>query len=374
MPSFVGRAAELNFLRASLDEAASGLPRTVVLDGPGGSGKSALLHAFTSMLANSSVLAASGEEEESFLRFGLLNQLLGSRASTWADPFAAGGHLLDALDQRDARSPTVLAIDDAHLADSDSITAISFALRRLHADPVMAVIVTRDPSLLPPGMLRLADSADGILHLPGLGVDDVVELASSRGHDGLSRQAAERLRMHTGGNPLHLRALMDDLDSEALRTATLPAPRSYGQLVLRTLAALGAEARQLARALTVLPDGSPLPLVCGVAGLGDAETAADALTRASLVTCEFADDGWRLSFAHPMVRASVAEDLGLLDRKQLHTRAAELLPPTRGCCTGSQQPARLTSAWRMPSPITPPGVRRRATRAPRRISTSRPAH
>jgi len=330
MPSFVGRAAELGFLRARLDEAASGLPRTVVLEGPGGSGKSALLHAFTSMLDKGAVLAASGEEEESFLSFGLLNQLLGSRASTWADPFAAGGHLLDALDQRDTRSPTVLAIDDAHLADSDSLTAISFALRRLHADPVLAVIVTRDPSLLPAGLLRLADSGDGMLHLPGLGVDEVVELASSRGHDGLSRQAAEHLRRHTGGNALYLRALMDDLGSEALRASTLPAPRSYGQLVLRTLAAQTEPARQLARALTVLPDGSPLSLVAGVAGLGDAETAVDALTRASLVACHYADDGWRLSFAHPMVRASVAEDLGPLDRKRLHTRAAELLPSDEG--------------------------------------------
>jgi len=330
MPSFVGRAAELGFLRAKLDDATSGLPRTVVLDGPGGSGKSALLHAFTSMLDQGVVLTASGEEEESLLRFGLLNQLLGTRSSTWTDPFAAGGHLLDALDQRDTMAPTVLAIDDAHLADSDSLSAISFALRRLQADLVLAVIVTRDPSLLPAGLLRLADSGDGILHLQGLSVDEVAELASSRGHEGLSVQAAERLRQHTGGNALHLRTLMDDLDSEALRATTLPAPRSYGQLVLRTLAAQTEEAQRLARALTVLPDGSPLSLVSGVAGLSGAESAVDALTRTSLVTCEYADDGWRLSFAHPMIRASVAEDLGPLDRKQLHTRAAELLPPEEG--------------------------------------------
>ena len=325
MPGFVGRAAELAYLRARLTETASGLPRTVILEGPGGSGKSALLQAFAATLDRASVLSASGEEEESFLRFGVLNQLLGSRSDDWSDPFAAGAHLLDALDQRHAKTPTVLVIDHAHLADSDSLTAVSFALRRLQADPVLTLIATGEPERLPAGLLRLADSEDGRLRLPGLTVDEVVQLAATRGHDGLSQRAAERLRQHTGGNALHLRALMDDLSSETLRASgSLPAPRSYAQLVRGTLAAQSPQAQRLARALTIVPDGSPLSLVSQVAEVGSAEQEVDALTRAHLLDCEYADDGWRLSFAHPLVRAAVAEDVGPLDRKHLHIRAAGL--------------------------------------------------
>ncbi len=328
MSRFVGRSVELGLLHAKLSEAAAGLPRTVLLQGEGGSGKSALLHEFTATLDPASVLSASGEESESFLRFGVVNQLLGSVSSTWTNPFTAGGDLLDALDRRDGHEPVVLALDDAHLADNDSLVAVSFALRRLHADPVLAVIGTRDPDTLPAGMIRLADACEGLLQLQGLGVDEVVELAADRGHPGLSRQAAQRLRQHTSGNPLHLRALFDDLDSETLSAPTLPAPRSYAQHILRALGSQSDEAQRLARALTVLGDNAPLSLVAAVADLADATAATDALTRAGLVHCDYAEDGWRLRFAHPMIRAALAEDLGPLDRKHLHSRAAQLLPTT----------------------------------------------
>jgi hypothetical protein len=133
MPTFVGRSAELGLLRARLDEAAAGRPRTVVLEGTAGVGKSALVHAFSSSLDPASVLSASGDEAETFLPFGALMQLLGSRSATWPDPFAAGRHVLEILDQRHRDQPTVFVVDDAHLADTQSLTALTFALRRLQA-------------------------------------------------------------------------------------------------------------------------------------------------------------------------------------------------------------------------------------------------
>jgi predicted ATPase len=158
MPTFVGRSAELGLLQARFAEAAAGRPRTVVLEGPAGVGKSALLHAFVGSLDPATVLAASGDEAETFLQFGALRQLLGSRSGTWPDPFAAGGHVLEILDQRHREQPTVFVIDDAHLADTASLTALTFALRRLQADRVLAVFVVRDTDVarIPAGLLRLA--------------------------------------------------------------------------------------------------------------------------------------------------------------------------------------------------------------------------
>ena len=46
MPFFVGRAAELDWLDDRLSSAVSGMPSTVVIDGPPGIGKSALVSTF----------------------------------------------------------------------------------------------------------------------------------------------------------------------------------------------------------------------------------------------------------------------------------------------------------------------------------------
>lgn len=324
MGSFVGRTAELAFLRSRLTEVESGLPRTVVLEAPGGTGKSTLLQAFLSDLDPAGVLKGSGEEGETELAYGVLDQLLGlrSNAAAWPDPFTAGARLLEQVDDRPL---TVFVIDDAHLADAESLSALTFALRRLQADRVLAVLATRDAELLPASLLKLADSEDGRLRLPGLGVDDVADLAAQRGHAGLPRHAAERLRQHTGGNPLHLRTLLDDLSAaELLTTGPLPAPRSFGQLVLRTLETVSGEAAALARAAAVLPDGSALVLVADTAEVSAPESALDELTRANLLTCSYADDGWQVAFAHPLVRAAVHDGLGPLERRRLHLRAADL--------------------------------------------------
>ena len=160
MPTFVGRSAELGLLRARHDEAAAGRPRTVVLEGTAGVGKSALVNAFSSSLDPASVLSASGDEAETFLPFGALMQLLGSRSATWPDPFAAGRHVLEILDQRHRDQPTVFVVDDAHLADTPSLTALTFALRRLQADRVLA-LVTRAGHRDRPGPVRSAAARRG---------------------------------------------------------------------------------------------------------------------------------------------------------------------------------------------------------------------
>lgn len=324
MVSFVGRTAELAFLRSRMAEVESGLPRTVTVEAPGGAGKSALIQAFLAGLDPGVVLRASGADGETELAYGVLDQLVGRRSTktSWPDPFTAGARLLAEVDDRQL---TIFVVDDAHLADPESLSALAFALRRLQADRVLTLLATRDAALLPAGLLKLTDSEDGRLRLPGLAVGEVTALAAGRGHDGLSRQAAERLRQHTGGNPLHLRTLLDDLSEDDLKgTGPLPAPRSLGQLVVRTLASLTNEAAAMARATAVLPDGTDLALVAAIAEVVPPEGPVDELTRANLLSLR-ADSGWRLSFAHPLVRAAVYDDLGLLERQRLHRRAAGLV-------------------------------------------------
>lgn len=328
MPTFVGRRPELDRLRDRAAEAGSSRPQTVVVEGSAGIGKSALLSAFAETLLPAQLLTASGDEDERFLPFGLLHQLTGGPLRSWDDPFVAGGELLELLDRRTAQ-PTVFVIDDAHLADSASMTALTFAFRRLRADKVLALVAALEDDIarIPRGLLRLADAQENRLRLSGLTDGDVVELGRSHGHPALSARTAARLRRHTGGNPLYLRALLEESADGALTSgsARLPAPQSFAHLVLGSLGALSPEAQALLRAAAVLADGSPMSVVVDVAEVEEVGDAFEELGRSSVARCRREEPGWTVAFLHPLVKAVVYDDLGPSARAELHGRAARRL-------------------------------------------------
>jgi hypothetical protein len=109
----------------------------------------------------------------------------------------------------------VLVIDDAQWADVDSLRAVLFALRRLSSSRVLTLLVERDEDTtrLPDGLRRLASGTTGrSLALDALGSGEIRTLAAAFGVDGLTVRTAQRLRDHTGGNPLYVRALLSEPD------------------------------------------------------------------------------------------------------------------------------------------------------------------
>lgn len=245
---FVGRTAELAELDRQLELAEGGHERLVLLAGPAGIGKTALIRRRLSAWGTRAYPAlASGDPDEEALAGGLLSQLARPEvqaaadvtallAEGGADPLSAGMALLAFLHKMARTTTLIVVIDDAQWGDELSLKALSFALRRLSADPVLCVIASRPEGLLrlPPGITRLVDDHGVRLDLGGLQDDEVAELAELAGAGRLPARFAQRLRDHTAGVPLHLRELLHDLPGEALRTpgVTLPAPRSLETLVL----------------------------------------------------------------------------------------------------------------------------------------------
>ena len=272
MVSFVGRQPELALLRARLADAVAGAPQIVQVQGPPGIGKTALLEHFLRHPGTPEppvVVRGSGEETEELLAYGIVDQLARSAGrdggtlsgEPGSDPVSVGTRLLDFVDQLDRGSGVVLVVDEAHWADRPSLQAITFALRRLVADRVLAVIALRDDRAadIPEGLRRLIGGPQGtVLRLRGLDELDLHDLAESMGIRALGSHNARRLRYGTQGNPLHAKALLEEFPPSEWGVERpdddrpLPPPRSFRRLVQDRYAACSAAAQRLVEAVAVL--------------------------------------------------------------------------------------------------------------------------
>lgn len=325
---FVGRRAELGCLRAQRDAAADGRPALVAVEAAAGFGKTALLQAFGPELAGWRCLEVGGDEAEARLPFGLLNRLAPA-APARTDPFAAGADFLHLLGDLQENGPVALVVDDVHWVDQPSLLALTFALRRLYADRVLAVLSLRpeDSGRLPSGLLRLVADRGSRVELAGLTSEEICDLATALGHDQPTPRVAARLRQHTGGSPLHVSALLAEAGpgSLARARARLPASRSFAAQVRATLDARPPPCRQLVEAAAVLGACTDLTLAGEVAQVADAVAALQDAMATGLV--EAAEDlqGWTLTFRHPVVRSAVLSTLGPAAQAALHRRASEVV-------------------------------------------------
>jgi hypothetical protein len=335
---FVGRVGELDDLRTCAARALAGQPQLVLVEGVPGIGKTSMLAEFAATLHGWNTLVVSGYEDERRLPYGLLSRLvIPGRPEGWAlaqaagqdgiDPFAVGAELVQLLGDIEQSGPVVLVVDDAPWVDSQSLRALTFALRRLRAERVLVVLTIRssDMSALPPGLLHYGQDHATHIRMTGLGTDEVRELFGQFGLGFLSRRAADRLREHTAGSPLHLRALFHELPVEELRQSRgpLPAPSSFGSLVLAALAGCSEPTRRLLMAASVLGLESPLPQAASVGEVAEPLQALEDATHTKLVDARRDGDGWVMAFRHPLIRSAVYDDLGPSTRSTLHARAAE---------------------------------------------------
>lgn len=338
---FVGRVPELATVVGQVEQARAASPAVVVVEGPPGMGKTTLVQRVFEGAPDLQVMTAAAEEWEARLPGGVATQLLAAAdeprdplrprlAEAALDPYALGVELLEVLGRRQEQGPVAVVVDDAQWADTLSVQGLAFALRRLRTDQVVAVFAARDGSPgLPDGLRRLAGGERGVsLRLGGLTPAELSELATAVTGRPLSRRAAEHLRAHTGGNPLHARALLEELGEEGLEGAgtILPAPRSFATVVVDRLAGCSPDTVNLVQAAAVMGQRSPLSAATAVAGVADPAAALDEAVAAQLL--ELCPPR-QVAFVHPLVRAAVYHDLGPSRRSALHARAAAALdgPP-----------------------------------------------
>jgi DNA-binding CsgD family transcriptional regulator len=327
---FVGRQGELRILAERFALAATGHPQVVYVEGEAGAGKSTLLSRFVGSLSDGVVIEVGGDEAETLLPYGVLDQLEpGTSTKPGTDPMAVGAQLLDLFDRLQVDDQVVvLAIDDLQWADRPSMRALLFALRRLRADKVLTIVSARIDGLTDAGWARFVggDSRVTRIRLGGLSSGDLTELANALGLGALSQTGATRLASHTEGNALYCRALLDEIGVAELGAAGdggLPAPRQLSAVILARMAVLPAETQGLLAAASVLGQHAPMSMIASLAQLTDAQGELDAAITAGLLSERGAPG--ELTFTHPLYRAAIYADLSPTRRRELHARAAELV-------------------------------------------------
>ncbi len=360
------REPELAALSELVDGACAGDGHAVVIAGPPGIGKTALLEAVTELAPQRGmrVLAARGVELERDYPFGVVRQLfeppiasmppaergplfegaagiaatlLGAQSPAGAAPPAGelfallhGLHWLTA--GLAAAGPLLLAIDDAHWADGPSLRFAHYLARRLDELPVLLVLTAR--STAPEAPVPLVEAIGSEPGASTIRPEPLSTTASAAVLRELFATEPDREFVRAShdasrGNPFLLTELARALEADgrapdraACARIRDVRPEAIARNALVRLGQLGPAAQRVARAVATLGDDAAIRHVAALAALPD-DDAADAIDH--LVAAGILAGGRTVRYLHPLTRAVVYDDLGQAGRARLHKRAAAML-------------------------------------------------
>jgi DNA-binding CsgD family transcriptional regulator/tetratricopeptide (TPR) repeat protein len=363
------REGELGRIDALLALAQADSGGMLLITGPAGIGKSALLGVARerALLAGMRVLSGRGRELEGGFSFGVARQLFepllahaegmnrdvllagaAGRALTaledeaGAAPPAAGGdpafavvHGLYWLAVNASRAaPVLMAIDDVQWADQASLRFLLYLADRLVGLPIALALTWRTGEAEEPAtadcLARLEQIAAGSVVSPGgLSQEAVGALLAGAFGTAPGDRFARSCHAVTGGNPFLVRELIETLRADGIGPGDAGAdqlaglgPRSVAREVALRIARLGPTAAELARAVAILGDEASLRHAAALAGAGLADAAASADRLAGIGVFE---PGTPLRFVHSLVRTAVHDEIPPAERGLRHAEAARLL-------------------------------------------------
>jgi DNA-binding CsgD family transcriptional regulator len=364
------RERETEALELALEHAHAGDGGVVVLLGPAGIGKSRLIAAAADLAwaRDLELLAAAGAEPEREFPFGVALQLfervvrqasaaqrarLLNGAAGLAEPLLGGDPtavsgtsarlfplvhgLFWLMSNLAERRPLVVAVDDLHWCDQESLRFLLYVAQRISALRALLVVSARPGEQATAEGLReqlIEHPQARVLRLAPLTHAAVRSVSETELGFAVGDEFVAACARVTGGNPFFLRELLAALQSDGIEARTADpervlglAPDALTQRLLVRVMRLAEPAPSVARALAVLGERPSLAHAARLAGVDPsaASEAADALARAEILDRSLLHSGGPASFIHPIVRAAIYHDQSAAERARAHAEAAQLL-------------------------------------------------
>jgi DNA-binding CsgD family transcriptional regulator len=337
--TLLGRRSECEALDHLLTDVVSGASRVAILRGDAGVGKSELLRYLSQRVAGWRVATAVGVESEMELAYSGLHQLCGplldhldrlpapqreALATVFGlgvgaapDRFLVGLATLSLLADAAEQQPLVCIVDDAQWLDQASAQILAFMARRLLAERIALVCAARTGI----GDDVLAGLPELSIH--GLGDSDARALLLDNVYGPLDAAVCDQIVSESHGNPLALLELprtwraTDLAGGFGLPSSQLVAAKIQ-QSYVRRLRPLPSDTQLLVLAAAAEPIGDRLLLHRAAESLGIDMAAASPAADAGLLNV-----GWRVEFAHPLVRSATYRAAAVEDRRRVHLALAE---------------------------------------------------
>ncbi|MDN5858643.1 MAG: AAA family ATPase [Pseudonocardia sp.] len=355
--TLVGRDEHRARLQEVLAAAGTAQPRSVVLRGEPGIGKTRLLEYAESIADGFRVVRVEGSEAEQDIPFAALTMLVGPLLTEFAAlPDAQTAALTAAIDLGPAvrgdrmgvaaatlavlvaaaeAAPLLVTVDDVHLVDDATLEVLAFVLRRLRAERLAVIMTARLEADVSPTVQSWLDQVPTVA-VDGLDLDAARELTAHRGPLPLEMWQA------VGGNPLALLELGGPYaaafrDEPIVLSARLM--RAYG----RRLTALPAVTREALLLLAAAGrTGDVLDLALAARNLSRA--ALEPAEDAGLVVQEPGD----ARFAHPLIRSTVYHSASPAARRAAHRELADAHGDRMAPAAAERQAFHLAAATAIP--------------------------
>jgi len=368
-PRMVGRHSELAALLEAFDDGAGGVPRTVIVRGEAGVGKTRLVQEFLSLVARDPlgetpsggpVLAfgqcvdlgpigapfspvrrvlrdlhaavgtdALREAAGSAAVIASLAALVPGISAEPAETEEPAGEFAEAievlLEQLSQRRHLVVVLEDLQWADAATMALLKTLASTLRGRRLTIVATYRSDDIdrfhpLRPVLAELDRTRSVVrVEVRPLSADEVAEQVAQLAA-GLDPRMVESLTERSGGIPFLVEELVD-VGDRAL-------PDTLRDLVLARYARLDDDAQHAVRAMAAGGMHVEHDVLAAVTALDD--TALDAAVREAIDTRVILADGAGYTFRHALTREAVDAEMLPSERVRVHRRYAEHLRAHRG--------------------------------------------